>query len=681
VVAELAQFAPDDRAYLERLARVVGQVSAAKQVCVVLPQAGSSGETVGRVVAVWPSAGKAEAGGGGGSGVGLAPVEFEREVKQAALSVLESSPTAGPSGTGGRAFSLEEGAGSAGLYDGTGSSGKGMVLAVPVPEAGGAGGAGAGGGASGDVRVVAAITMLVDSRSKAAVQSTLAMAEVLAGYVHGHAARSELKRQQAGVMALELATRLLSAVNAQPSFKGAALQLVNDLTRQLGADRAALGWVTGSTIDVVALSDAEHFNKRTELVRSLAGAMEECLDQEQAVCYPAPEASSDVLLGQAIVAAHKDLVERGGSGGGSSGGGSGVAGLVAVSVPLRRTRAKPEGGVADETVGVLTLELRSVGGGKPIDVRGVEMLQAAADLLGPVMATRRSDDRLWALRTVDSTRRAGAWLVGPRHTWWKIAAALATGLVLFCALFKIEHRVGSMASLEATGKRVIAAPLEGVVTALGAGVRPGAEVQAGQMLAELDTRELELQLAGAMARREQAERQMANARRDGKVAEAQVAQASMDKAMADAALVRRRIELSRLTSPIAGVIVAGDLKDKLGAAVKAGDNLMQVAPLGELYVVAKVDERDVGLIKAGGEGVVRFKGDPSRGHAVTIETIVPLAVAREGKNEFEVRAKLAAPEAWMRPGMEGVARLDAGRRSLLWIGTRRVFDTVRLWLW
>ncbi len=403
------------------------------------------------------------------------------------------------------------------------------------------------------------------------------------------------------------------------------------------------------------------------------------------MCYPAPEASSDVLLGQAIVAAHKELVERGGSGGASGGGASGSAGLAAVSaavsVPLRRTRAKPEGGVADETVGVLTLELRSVGGGKPIDVRGVEMLQAAADLLGPVMATRRSDDRLWALRTVDSTRRAGAWLVGPRHTWWKIAAALATGLVLFCALFKIEHRVGSMASLEATGKRVIAAPLEGVVSALGVGVRPGAEVQAGQVLAELDTRELELQLAGAMARREQAERQMANARRDGKVAEAQVAQASMDKAMADAALVRRRIELSRLTSPIAGVIVAGDLKDKLGAAVKAGDNLMQVAPLGELYVVAKVDERDVGLIKAGGEGVVRFKGDPSRGHAVTIETIVPLAVAREGKNEFEVRAKLAAPEAWMRPGMEGVARLDAGQRSLLWIGTRRVFDTVRLWLW
>jgi hypothetical protein len=35
----------------------------------------------------------------------------------------------------------------------------------------------------------------------------------------------------------------------------------------------------------------------------------------------------------------------------------------------------------------------------------------------------------------------------------------------------------------------------------------------------------------------------------------------------------------------------------------------------------------------------------------------------------------------MRPGMEGVARLDAGQRTLLWIGTRRIIDTVRLWVW
>ena len=31
--------------------------------------------------------------------------------------------------------------------------------------------------------------------------------------------------------------------------------------------------------------------------------------------------------------------------------------------------------------------------------------------------------------------------------------------------------------------------------------------------------------------------------------------------------------------------------------------------------------------------------------------------------------------------MEGIARLDTGRRSIISIGTRRISDTLRLWFW
>jgi hypothetical protein len=31
--------------------------------------------------------------------------------------------------------------------------------------------------------------------------------------------------------------------------------------------------------------------------------------------------------------------------------------------------------------------------------------------------------------------------------------------------------------------------------------------------------------------------------------------------------------------------------------------------------------------------------------------------------------------------MEGLAKFDTGNRSLLWIGTRRIRDQLRLWLW
>jgi hypothetical protein len=64
-----------------------------------------------------------------------------------------------------------------------------------------------------------------------------------------------------------------------------------------------------------------------------------------------------------------------------------------------------------------------------------------------------------------------------------------------------------------------------------------------------------------------------------------------------------------------------------------------------------------------------------------VERIVPLANAKEGKNTFEVRARINDPAPWMVPGTEGIAKFDTRRASLLWIGTRRVVDAVRLWLW
>ena len=35
----------------------------------------------------------------------------------------------------------------------------------------------------------------------------------------------------------------------------------------------------------------------------------------------------------------------------------------------------------------------------------------------------------------------------------------------------------------------------------------------------------------------------------------------------------------------------------------------------------------------------------------------------------------------MRPGMEGLAKFNTGDRSLIDIGTKRVRDTLKLWLW
>ena len=79
---------------------------------------------------------------------------------------------------------------------------------------------------------------------------------------------------------------------------------------------------------------------------------------------------------------------------------------------------------------------------------------------------------------------------------------------------------------------------------------------------------------------------------------------------------------------------------------------------------------------------IATKARPAEAFRIRVTHIIPLAQPEEGVNAFEVRADLIDPPAtWMRPGMEGIARLDTGKRSIISIRTRRISDTLRLWFW
>ena len=57
-------------------------------------------------------------------------------------------------------------------------------------------------------------------------------------------------------------------------------------------------------------------------------------------------------------------------------------------------------------------------------------------------------------------------------------------------------------------------------------------------------------------------------------------------------------------------------------------------------------------------------------------------VSGDGRNFFEVEARLKDNAGRdLRPGLIGVAKVEAGSRSWLWICTHRVTDWIRLTLW
>ena len=64
-----------------------------------------------------------------------------------------------------------------------------------------------------------------------------------------------------------------------------------------------------------------------------------------------------------------------------------------------------------------------------------------------------------------------------------------------------------------------------------------------------------------------------------------------------------------------------------------------------------------------------------------LSKITPVTVAEEGRNTFRVEAQLSELGLQLRPGMEGVAKIEAGRRSIMWIWTHAVVDWLRLAAW
>ena len=56
----------------------------------------------------------------------------------------------------------------------------------------------------------------------------------------------------------------------------------------------------------------------------------------------------------------------------------------------------------------------------------------------------------------------------------------------------------------------------------------------------------------------------------------------------------------------------------------------------------------------------------------SVEQITPVSTAQEGRNYFRVEARLHRPSERVRPGMEGVGKIIAGERTLIWIWTHHL---------
>ena len=129
------------------------------------------------------------------------------------------------------------------------------------------------------------------------------------------------------------------------------------------------------------------------------------------------------------------------------------------------------------------------------------------------------------------------------------------------------------------------------------------------------------------------------------------------------------------------MILSGDLSQKLGAPVERGQVLFEVAPLDSFRIALQVEEHEFGDVTAGQHGSLAVNSIPHERFAFTVTKITAVNAVKDGRNRFRVEARLDTPPARLRPGMEGVGKIEVDERKLVWIWTHSLVDRARLWIW
>lgn len=472
------------------------------------------------------------------------------------------------------------------------------------------------------------------------------------------------------LVALDLTMAVLGEANA----KAAANAFVTEAAVRLGCDRVSLGYGRGRAVRLAALSHSADFSRRLDLARAIEAAMNEASDQATALCVrdgvlvdghdPLPRGTAgrpadaatpavDAVVPLAVIRDHEALTR-------------GFGTRLVLSVPFQADRRRH---------GVVTFEWAQ----PDVDDAHLQVALGLPPVVGRMLLDKRHAQRAWPVRAIDALRTGAGHLLGPRHALVKLGVLALVVLGAWLAQATGDHRVSAQAALEGGVRRVVAAPFDGFIAS--AEVRAGQIVRKGDLLARMDDRDLRLEADRWRSQQSQYARQAQDAQAQRNLAQIQIALAQARQAAAQQRLSESQISRMRVEAPFDGVVVLGDLSQSLGAAVRKGQTLFEIAPLDSYRIILQVDETDIAHVGTGQKGQLMVTAMPGQTFPFTVKLVTPVANASEGRNLFRVEATLDERTDHLRPGMEGIGKIEITERKLLWIWTHHAVDWLRLQLW
>jgi HlyD family secretion protein len=218
-------------------------------------------------------------------------------------------------------------------------------------------------------------------------------------------------------------------------------------------------------------------------------------------------------------------------------------------------------------------------------------------------------------------------------------------------------------------------------------VETGSEVKAGQLLVQVDTRDVKNQYDQALADQRSAKASidvaLAQKKRSDELYKSRIittqeyenaqlaytqAQGSLVRANTNLDLAQQRLEDATVVAPVDGTIIEkpvalGQVITSATGAFGGGTVLLKMADLSKVRVRALVNETDIGKVRPGQPGRVTVDAYPDRPFQGIVEKIEPQAVVVQSVTMFPVIVSLDNNEGFLKPGMNGEVSMLIDRRE------------------
>lgn len=243
-----------------------------------------------------------------------------------------------------------------------------------------------------------AIMLDLAPKSAPELQDILRQVHWGAGWLESLLSRERLEHELAAKERIQNAFDLVATGLGHARLSAACMGLATALASHCRCDRVSIGFTRRGQTVIKAVSHSAEFKKETNLLRAMAEAMDEAIDQRVTIAYPLSTPQSST-----VTRAHEALSHQ-------------HAQLMLCTVPLMG---------ASKPIGAVLLERPA---DQAFDDDTVQLCQSVAALIGPVFELQQRDDRWVFTKLFDAGLRCLRDLIGPHHVALKVATAAVAGL-------------------------------------------------------------------------------------------------------------------------------------------------------------------------------------------------------------------------------------------------------------